>query len=469
MKIGSLFSGYGGLDLAVERHFNAETVWHAEWEQAPSAVLKHHWPEVQNFHDVTAVDWSEVEPVNIITGGFPCQDVSSAGRRAGMVEGTRSNLWGAMRTAVEVIRPQYVIAENVRGLLSARAESESDSNLEQQPGFVGNEAAINLRALGRVLGDLADLGYDAQWHGVLAADVGAPHNRFRVFILATDTNHPRFSAPGRRTPTGNKGLAGAAVHASNSGNAEGNLADNGFSETTTNAIDTRFFIRPFDAFSRHNGTQNTGICDTCTARGNASCEACSAPSSDTEHDGRFTGEDGRSNGKAVTPGGGARSVTSNDDGQSTGRHNADSGPRNLPAVKAVSNTTDDRLLTGASRPDAGRGDAKVDGIRDTSGISRIEQPETGTAWGAYEEAVRRWERCIQRPAPRPTEPSGKNGEQRLSPKFVEWMMGLPEGWVTEVPDVTRANQLKMLGNGVVPHQAEYALKIMTERVKHLDY
>src|SRR5690625_2088191 len=184
MKIGSLFSGYGGLDIAVEHHFNAETVWHAEFEDAPSKVLAHHWPGIPNLHDVSLVDWSAVEPVDIITGGFPCQDVSLAGRRAGMTESTRSNLWGAMRTAIETIRPQYAVIENVRGLLSATAQSDSD--LEQRPGCIGDEPNVTLRAIGRVLGDLADIGYDAQWHGLRAADIGAPHGRYRVFILASN-------------------------------------------------------------------------------------------------------------------------------------------------------------------------------------------------------------------------------------------------------------------------------------------
>lgn len=110
--------------------------------------------------------------MDIIAGGFPCQDVSLAGRRAGMTEGTRSNLWGAMRSAVEIIRPAYVVAENVRGLLSAHAESASD--MEPGTGLLGDRSGGHLRALGRVLGDLADLGYDTQWCGLRASDVGAP-------------------------------------------------------------------------------------------------------------------------------------------------------------------------------------------------------------------------------------------------------------------------------------------------------
>lgn len=184
MKIGSLFSGYGGLDLAVSEVTGAEVAWHCEWEDAPSAILERNFPGVPNYRDVTKVDFSAVEPVDIITGGFPCQDLSLAGKRAGLKEGTRSGLWSEFARAIETIRPRLVVIENVRGLLSATAHS----GRELEPcswcmGETGDGEPI-LRALGAVLGDLADLGYDARWTGLRAADAGAPHNRFRVFIVA---------------------------------------------------------------------------------------------------------------------------------------------------------------------------------------------------------------------------------------------------------------------------------------------
>lgn len=188
LKIGSLFSGIGGLDLAVESFFGGETVWHCEWEAEPSKVLAAHWPGVPNFGDVTAVDWSNVEPVDIICGGFPCQDLSLAGRRSGMRPGTRSGLWADFLRAIDALKPKVVVIENVRGLLSGCAESASDSELGQCPRCVdpdgGASHSPNVRALGRVLGDLSALGFDAEWHGLLASDVGAPHGRFRVFVLA---------------------------------------------------------------------------------------------------------------------------------------------------------------------------------------------------------------------------------------------------------------------------------------------
>lgn len=182
MKIGSLFSGYGGLDLAVKAVTGAKVAWHCEWEEAPSKVLEVNFPGVPNFHDVSKVDWATVEPVDILTGGFPCQDLSLAGKRAGLKEGTRSGLWLEFATAISILKPRLVVIENVRGLLSATAHSDLEL-CEWCMGETGNGEPL-LRALGAVLGSLADLGYDAKWTGIRAADAGAPHNRFRVFIIA---------------------------------------------------------------------------------------------------------------------------------------------------------------------------------------------------------------------------------------------------------------------------------------------
>ena len=181
MKIGSLFSGYGGLDIAAAKVFNAEVVWHCEWEDAPSKVLESHWPGVPNYRDVSEVDFTKVEPVDILTGGFPCQDLSVAGKRAGLSDGTRSNLWFQFHRAIVELKPRYVIIENVRGLLSGKATSELEldaTSMDYRP----DQPA--LRAMGAVAGSLADIGYDCRWQVIRAADVGAPHRRERVFILA---------------------------------------------------------------------------------------------------------------------------------------------------------------------------------------------------------------------------------------------------------------------------------------------
>lgn len=105
LSIGSLCSGYGGLDLAIETALDAHVTWVAEVDPDASHVLAHHWPEATNHGDITTVDWAAVEPVDIIAGGTPCQDLSLAGARAGMTTETRSGLWSHMRDAIEAIRP----------------------------------------------------------------------------------------------------------------------------------------------------------------------------------------------------------------------------------------------------------------------------------------------------------------------------------------------------------------------------
>ncbi len=175
LRIGSLFSGAGGLDLAVEHVTGGRTVWHCEADPDASKVLAAHWPGVPNLGDITAVDWAyvaEVAPVEVLCGGFPCQDVSAAGRRAGIASGTRSGLWLEFAEAINQLRPQLVVIENVRGLLSGYAHRA----MEPGPDDLGDRSSRPLlRAAGAVLGDLADLGYDAQWTTVSATVREVPY------------------------------------------------------------------------------------------------------------------------------------------------------------------------------------------------------------------------------------------------------------------------------------------------------
>ena len=156
MRIGSLFAGIGGFDLAA-RWMGWETAWFSEIDRYASNVLTKHWPGVPNHGDITKIDFTKVEPVDMLCGGFPCQNISNAGKRAG-IGGERSGLWGEYARAIRELRPRYVVVENVAALLG--------------------------RGLERVLGDLAAVGYDAEWEILSAADVGAPHLRQRVWIVA---------------------------------------------------------------------------------------------------------------------------------------------------------------------------------------------------------------------------------------------------------------------------------------------
>lgn len=159
LTVGSCFSGIGGLELGLEWTGGFETKWQIEMDAYASKVLEKHWPNVKRYSDIR--DVVRPEPVDLICGGFPCQDVSLAGKRAGL-EGQRSTLWREMFRLVCEVRPRWIVAENVRGLLS------SDDG----------------RFFGNILRDLAGIGYDAEWKMFLASKYGVPQNRWRVFIVA---------------------------------------------------------------------------------------------------------------------------------------------------------------------------------------------------------------------------------------------------------------------------------------------
>ena len=165
MKVLDLFSGIGGFSYGLESTGGFETVAFAECEPYPIAVLKKHWPTVRVYEDVRQITATRlfrdgIEP-DVITGGFPCQDISAAGQQAG-IEGERSGLWSECARILGEVRPRYAIFENVTNLLS------------------GNEG----KWFERVLWDISGVGYDAEWHCISASSIGAPHKRDRVWIVA---------------------------------------------------------------------------------------------------------------------------------------------------------------------------------------------------------------------------------------------------------------------------------------------
>lgn len=368
LTVGSICSGYGGLDLAVEEVLAAETAWHCEVDQHASTVLAAHWPATPNLGDITTVDWSTVEPVDVICGGTPCQDLSAAGKRAGMAPGTRSGLWSAMAAAIDSLRPSWVVWENVLGALSACAHTE----LEPCPRCVGGDGPHRpvLRAAGRVVGDLATLGYDAAWVTVAAADIGAPHRRERVFVLGWHAADPLDASPWTPEPL---------------------------------------------PLGCPPGRWST-----------AGAPRCCGPDPDADSL-RSTGEPARP---------GVSAATDTD-------HRASS----LAAVANADGAGRRRIPWASHGWDALHAD--LGGDPDGRSAAR---------WGSYAPAVARWERALGRPAPPPTD-----DDERLNARAVEWMMGLPDGWVTD--HVSRTAALKILGNGVVPQQAACALRYLLE-VQH---
>lgn len=156
LTFGSLFAGIGGIDLGLERA-GMRCAWQVEIDDYAARVLTKHWPDVPKFRDVRECGARNLPPVDLIAGGFPCQDISSAGKRAG-ITGERSGLWFEFARIIRELRPHYVLVENVPALFH--------------------------RGIERVLGELAQSGYDAEWQCLPAAAFGAPHIRDRVFILA---------------------------------------------------------------------------------------------------------------------------------------------------------------------------------------------------------------------------------------------------------------------------------------------
>jgi DNA (cytosine-5)-methyltransferase 1 len=159
LTVGSLFSGIGGIDLGLERA-GMKVIWQSEIDTYASNILAKHWPEVPNLGDITKIDWSHVERPDVVAGGFPCQPVSGAGAQRAQTD--KRWLWPEFARCLRDLRPRYVLVENVPALLTVTSG----------------------RAAQEVFGDLASLGFDTEWECLPAAAFGAPHLRYRVFVVA---------------------------------------------------------------------------------------------------------------------------------------------------------------------------------------------------------------------------------------------------------------------------------------------
>jgi DNA (cytosine-5)-methyltransferase 1 len=409
--VGSVCTGYGGLDLGVLVALGGGRIaWCADPDPHIAAILAARLPDVPNHGDVRAIDWTAVEPIDVLTAGFPCQDISAAGRRAGIENGARSGLWIDIVAGVRLLRPALLVVENVAAL------RWKDGGLH------------------RVLGDLAEAGYDALWRSVRAADVGAAHRRERVFLCAW-------------------------LRASAADGAGGDAAD---------ADRARRFLQ------RHLGGQQAGrpvAVGPVAVAADTDCLGCEelhpqdagrwavaarpgAAAADAEGVGhRHGGTPRRCRVPAIVVAAGA----------SVGR------PRGVPAD--ASSDRRDEGRPGATRlqrgPDvalgghapADTGHRRRHLVAVPTPSDQDSEPAHGEVnWGVYAPAVRRWEQVLGRGAPFPTQP-GRHGRPVLAPAFVEWLQGLEPGWVTGLP-LPRTAQLRALGNGVVPHQAAYAVGLL---------
>jgi DNA (cytosine-5)-methyltransferase 1 len=161
MTLGSLFSGIGGFELGFERTGRFECRWQVENDPYATRVLEKHWPRVARYGDITDVGGHNLERVDCITAGFPCQDISQAGKQAG-IRGTRSGLFFEAIRVFHELQPTAIVLENVANLLRV--------------------------GIGDVLGSLAEIGFNVEWHCIPAAAVGAPHYRDRIFLFGFNAN-----------------------------------------------------------------------------------------------------------------------------------------------------------------------------------------------------------------------------------------------------------------------------------------
>ena len=368
LRIGSLCTGYGGLDAAVHAVFGGELAWVSDIDPGAAQILKHRMPDVPNIGDLTTTDWAAVEPIDIVCGGYPCQPFSTAGKRKGTSD--ERHIWPFIARALGVLRPRVAIFENVGGHLRLGFDT--------------------------VLADLATLGFDVEWCVVRASEVGAPHQRRRLFIYATAADTADFGHE-----------RGGRAWGWGSGPADHDLS-----------------------------------------------------SADAASVGRGEGwtESARQQGRPCTPGGGgAVASDARREGLEIRQVELD-GPERQAAERGCREPSADADCRGLTRnpechgrPEDGQPE-RAPGL-DADG-HHVQRPD----WGRFAPAIHRWEAATGRPAPWATD-----DRNRLSPAFVEWLMGLEAGWVTDVPGLSRTQQLHALGNGVVPQQAEAAIRLLVAR------
>ena len=365
--MGSLFSGYGGLDLAVSKFFGAETVWYSEIEPAACEILAAHYPGVSNLGDVTVVDWAGVPPVDILIGGYPCQPFSQAGMRKG--KNDERHLWPFVGAAIGALRPGVVVLENVRGHVSL--------------------------GLADVIGDLAGMGYDSKWGVVRASDAGAPHGRATVFIVA----YPHAS--------GLQGYDGERGEASSVGRGHFELGAS-FPADSHGGRRGENVKQPRDIGQAENERQSCKpdghYPDRYVARG--------VSVTDPAVFGRSRAGDARAGGNGLENDGGPSSTDSGskrygggEDPRMVGRlgeETPEDGEGQGPSNKSREEPRTGSRALAADTQSAERGSAESEYLGTAIGPTAESRERTSavTDWGKYEPAIRRWEHAT-RPSPLP--------------------------------------------------------------------
>ena len=481
--IGSMFSGIGGLELGLERAGVGKVVWQAEVDPNASSVLARQWPGIPNLGDVSQVDWTTVEPVDVLCGGVPCQPASTAGKRRGRKDDRW--LWPEMRRAVAGLSPRLVIVENVPGLLSVD----------------GGEA------FGGIVADLVDLGYEVAWGLVAASDLGCCHRRLRLFVVASQASLPWSGHRCARIWDGrvlSEQLSlfddHIPVHCPRAGVARGDgvemlaaspwapsmrahmwgtddddldnwlgcgerpTSEGGENDCGMPLQDVRRLLPPptvMDAKRRGvsdgSASKMAGLMLFQVAESMGAEMALRLLPTPQARDGSHGG------GQAKRYSDPARSNNLDDavlallptpttsDANGVGVHG--DGAPDLRSVAALLPTPTASDARSARNSTANRRKVPPTGVHAGDTLSDVVAADR---FGEYAPAVARWAgiRGVEPPAPTET---GARGARRLNSDFVRWMMGFPGGWDG---DLVRTRSLHCYGNAVVPQVAEHVGRVV---------
>lgn len=474
-RILSLFTGYGGLDMAIETVTGGRVIAVSDIDPGPCKLLSARRPECPNLGDIKAVKWEDVDSFDVLVGGYPCQPFSMAGRRAGKDD--PRHLWPDVLKAIHTHTPRQVFLENVRGHLSLGFDT--------------------------VLTDLANAGYSVAWTILAASSVGTAHRRERLYIYATpghSANMSEVSLPDKLPTAGVLDAGGLTVLDRVDESVRRSSAVIPLFPTPKAGDGVmgrpRTSGRPIEK-STHLPTiatllpASTDLLPTPTARDHKGASAKNREGGKALGDmptllptpDASAGTRGASNAphEKLRPSGAKKSVKIND----------------LPALLPTPNTMDnmytrngeamERQLRRGEDPDASRrstmGNLREDIMltldptrfatddpdeRDKAlmdaGLARTWSPFNNAEWGKYAHAVARWTMVFGSLPPAPVEPNTK-GNPRLTAEFCEWLMGVPAGHITgEDINLTRTEAIKLAGNGVVPHAAVAAFTRLIDRM-----
>ena len=421
-RILGLCEGYGGLTMGVQAVLGGELVAYAEIKPAACALLAARHPGLPNYGDLTAADFSGVT-ADIVTAGWPCQPHSSAGKRLG--EEDPRAIWPEVLGVIDTVRPLLFVGENV-----ARVATNGE--------------------LRRVVASLAAIGYVGAWRCLPAAEFGAPHKRDRLCLVAVDASVPHAESVGRL-----EGWTRAAGEFRGPDAAlSGGGAGAGLSLLPTPRASVNTKSRRAMTASTENGKRSGGGQSSPPGLDEIAQLMAGVRPAGLPHDEALPSAT-RELVRTLLPAPTQNMTTGPGTSGRDGGLNLQTAAVTLLPTPTVSDSRGGRNATSGRQG----GTQHHDGWT----LSDVAYAER---WGVYADAIARWETVLDRPAPDPTQLSERNGRPQLSPRFVEWVMGVPEGWVTDgAPGIgenargkwtapgERNAFLSLLGDGVVPQWA----------------